>query len=318
MKAESGASQQSPVTSHASSGNVPDLGYVPVPDIFKLPKGMNFGPCSSVAVNSKGQILVFNRSAHALMKFDRQGNYIRSLADGIFANPHGLRVDAEDNIWATDTGAHFVVKMDPKGRIVMVLGVRGSAREWHPAGHLRCFDEPNDVAFGLKGEIYVSQGHGKGESRVHKFDADGNFLTTWGGEGAGPGQFNVPHSIVTDGKGNLHVADRSNQRIQVFDADGTYLRESRHPGTPCGLCLCHDRKHIMMAHGHAGKIMKLDLKGNVLGATGGQGKGPNRYGEAHFLALDRKEDIYVADSLNWRVQKLVKNRRSRVAPGKRA
>lgn len=318
MKAESGTVHQSPVTSHASSGIVPDLGYVPVPDIFKLPKGMNFGPCSSVAVNSKGQILVFNRSAHALMKFDRQGNYIRSLADGIFANPHGLRVDAEDNIWATDTGAHFVVKMDPKGRIVMVLGVRGSAREWHPAGHLRCFNEPNDVAFGLKGEIYVSQGHGKGESRVHKFDADGNFLTTWGGEGAGPGQFNVPHSIVTDGKGNLHVADRSNQRIQVFDADGTYLRESRHPGTPCGLCLCHDRKHIMMAHGHAGKIMKLDLKGNVLGATGGQGKGPNRYGEAHFLALDRKEDIYVADSLNWRVQKLVKNRRSRVASRKRA
>jgi DNA-binding beta-propeller fold protein YncE len=286
--------------------NVPDLGYTPVPDVFKLPPGINFGPCSSVAVTARGNILVFNRGAHSLMEFTGQGKYLRSLAQGIFVNPHGLRVDEEDCIWATDTGAHFVTKMDPRGRILMVLGIKGSAREWHPAGHLRCFDEPNDVAFGPKGEIYVSQGHGKGESRVHKFDADGNFIKTWGGEGTAPGQFNQAHSVMTDGQGNLHVADRSNQRIQVFDADGNFLRESKHPGTPCGLALMRDRRHIMMAHGHAGKIIKLDLHGKVLGATGGQGKGPNRYGEAHFLALDRKEDIYVADTLNWRVQKLVR------------
>jgi len=306
MKAEKNTSHEPQAASHPSSAPVPDLGYRPVPDIFKLPRGMNFGQCSSVAVNSKGNILVFNRGAHALMEFDGRGRYLRSLAQGIFTHPHGLRVDAGDNIWATDGTSHIVVKMDPRGRVVMVLGVKGSAREWHPAGHLRCFDEPNDVAFGPAGEIYVTQGHGKGESRVLKFDADGNFIKTWGGEGAGPGQFNVPHSIVADAKGLLYIADRSNQRIQVFDADGTYLRESKHPGTPCGLCMCRDQEHIMMAHGHAGKIMKLDLNGNVLGATGGQGKGPNRYGEAHFLALDRKEDIYVADTLNWRVQKLVK------------
>jgi DNA-binding beta-propeller fold protein YncE len=289
--------------------NAPDLGYRPVPDVFKLPPGVNFGPCSSVAVTSKGNVLVFNRSANALMEFNGRGKYLRDLARGVFTLPHGLRVDAEDNIWATDTGSHIVVKMDPKGRILMVLGIKGNTNEWHPAGYLRCFNEPNDVAFGAAGEIYVSQGHGKGESRLLKFDADGNFLKTWGGEGSGPGQFKQPHSIVTDEKGQLYVADRSNQRIQVFDADGNFVRETKHPGTPCGLCLMRDGKHLMMAHGHAGKIIKLDLQGNVLGATGGQGKGPNRYGEAHFLALDRKEDIYVADTLNWRVQKLVKQRR---------
>jgi DNA-binding beta-propeller fold protein YncE len=289
--------------------NAPDLGYRPVPDVFKLPPGVNFGPCSSVAVTSKGNVLVFNRSANALMEFNASGRYLRDLARGVFTLPHGLRVDAEDNIWATDTGSHIVVKMDPKGRILMVLGIKGNTNEWHPAGHLRCFNEPNDVAFGAAGEIYVSQGHGKGESRLLKFDAEGNFLKTWGGEGSGPGQFKQPHSIVMDAKGYLYVADRSNQRIQVFDADGNFVRETRHPGTPCGLCLMRDGKHLMMAHGHAGKIIKLDLQGNVLGATGGQGKGPNRYGEAHFLALDRKEDIYVADTLNWRVQKLVKSRR---------
>lgn len=288
--------------------NAPDLGYRPVPDVFRLPRGINFGPCSAVAVNSKGHVFVFNRSERALMEFTAKGKYRRTLGAGVFTQPHGLRIDAEDNFWATDVGSHIVVKMDPKGRVLMVLGVKGRAEEWHQAGHLRCFNEPNDVAFGPKGEIYVTQGHGKGESRVLKFDADGEFVKTWGGEGAGPGQFNVPHSIVTDAKGNLYIADRSNQRIQVFDGEGNFLAEQKHPGTPCGLAMMKGGRHIMMAHGHAGKIIKLTLGGKVLGATGGQGKGPNRYGEAHFLALDRREDIYVADTLNWCVQKLVKKR----------
>lgn len=285
----------------------PDLGFAPAPDHFSLPEGMNFGLCSGVAVNSKDHIYVFNRGTHALMEFDPAGRFVRSLAHGIFTRPHGLRIDAEDNIWATDGATHIVVKFNPHGRIELVLGVQGMAGEWHYAGHLRAFDEPNDIAFGPKGEIYVCQGHGKGESRIIKFDAVGNFVYTWGGEGKGPGQFNVPHSIVTNNQGLVFVADRSNERIQVFDLDGNYVRESQYPGTPCGLCMCCDHRHMFMAHGHAGRIMKLDINGNVLGITGSQGKGPNQYGEAHYLALSRDErTIFAADTLNWRVQKLVK------------
>lgn len=286
--------------------NVPELNYKVVPDIFQLPEGMNFGPCSAVAVRANGNILVFNRSEHALMEFNPQGMYLKTMCRGIFDNPHGLKLDAQGNIWATDTAAHIVVKMNAAGRIQMVLGVRGRATDWHQAGHLRCFNEPNDIAFGPKGEVYITQGHGKGESRVMKFDGDGNFLLTWGGEGKGEGQFNQPHAVLVDPKGQVIIADRSNQRLQVFDADGKYLREKKHPGTPCGLALCSDKKHIMMAHGHAGRIMKLDMDLNLLAATGGQGKGPNRYGEAHYLTLDEQDNIYVADSLNWNVQKLVR------------
>ena len=297
----------SSIASTTEEPGIPDLGYVPAPDLFRLPQGVNFGPCSGVAVNSKGHIFVFHRSEHALLEFDAEGGYIQTHGSGIYSRPHGLRIDADDNIWTTDVGAHIVVKMSARGRILMVLGVKDLAGDWHQARHLRAFNEPNDIAFGRSGTIYVSQGHGKGESRLLMFDANGEFIKTWGGEGSGSGQFKVPHSIVISGDGLLYVADRSNQRIQVFDAEGTYLRESSHPGTPCGLCMCRDRRHLMLAHGHMGKIMKLDPYGKVLGATGTQGKGPNRYGEAHYLdvSLDESE-ILVADTLNWRVQRLVR------------
>lgn len=291
----------------ANVENIPALGYAPVPDIFQLPPGMNFGPCSGVAVNSKGHIFVFHRSQHALMEFDPTGAYLRCLATGMFTRAHGLRIDSNDNIWTTDIGSHIVVKMSPEGRIQMVLGIKDSNAAWHHAGHLRGFDEPNDIAFGPAGEIYVSQGHGQGESRVLMFDAEGNFIKTWGGEGTEPGKFNQPHSVVATRDGTLFVVDRSNQRIQVFDRDGNYVRESRHPGTPCGLCLCRDQRHMFLAHGHAGRIMKLDLLGTVLGITGSQGKGPNQYGEAHYIALSHDERrIFVADTLNWRVQTLAR------------
>src|SRR6185436_19586151 len=110
-------------TVDASLAGVPDLGYKPVPDVFKLPPGLNFGPCSSVAVTAKGNLLVFNRSAHALMEFNATGKYLRTLGQGLFSNPHGLRVDEDDNIWLTDTASHIVVKMSSKGRVLMMLGI---------------------------------------------------------------------------------------------------------------------------------------------------------------------------------------------------
>ncbi len=111
-----------------------------------------------------------------------------------------------------------------------------------------------------------------------------------------------------DDAGLLYIADRNNARIQVFDADGNYLAESSHPGTPCGLFMDTDRQHIWLAHGHCGEIMKLDLAGNVVGQIegAGQGKTLGKYGEAHYIALSPRGEIFVADTLNWRVQKYVR------------
>jgi sugar lactone lactonase YvrE len=285
----------------------PSLPYIAVPESFHLPSGANFGGTSGIAFNSKGHIFVLHRGPMPLMEFDPDGRFIRGFGDGLFDRPHGLRIDAADNIWATDVAANLVYKFNPSGRLEMVLGVKGRTGEWHPNGHLRVFNEPNEAVVGPSGDIFVLQGHGKGPSVVLKFDSDGTFLKSWGNTGKGPGEFDLPHSLVFDAQGLLYIADRSNGRIQVFDADGTYLRESQHPGTPCGLFMTADQ-HIWLANGYAGEIMKLDLNGKVVGTIpgGGQGKTTGKYGEAHYIAVSPRDEIFVADTLNWRVQKYVR------------
>ena len=279
--------------------------YVAVADAFELPPGMNLGSVSGVAINSKGHIFLLHRGPGPLMEFDADGHFVRALCDGMFDRPHGLRIDSDDNIWMTDVASHVVYKLNPEGRLRMVLGVRGRAGEMHDFGHLRLFNEPNEAMVGPAGNVFVLQGHGKGPSCVLKFDPDGNFIKSFGKHGAGPGEFDLPHSIVADAEGLLHIADRNNARIQVFDQDGNYIRESKHPGTPCGLFLTPDQT-MFLAHGHTGLIKQLDLDGKVIGETGGQGKTPGRYGEAHYIAVSARGEIFVTDTLNWRVQKYVK------------
>jgi DNA-binding beta-propeller fold protein YncE len=285
----------------------PELAYVAVAEAFKLPAGMNFRGTSGVAFNSKGHIFVIHRGPMSVMEFDPDGNFIRGFGDGLFERAHGLRIDAEDNIWATDVASNLAYKFDPDGRLQMVLGVKGHSGEWHPFGHLRLLHEPNEAVVGPSGDVFVLQGHGKAESLVLKFDHDGNFIKSWGGKGSGPGQLNLPHSLVFDAQGLLYIADRNNARIQVFDAEGNYIRESQHPGTPCGLFMGADQ-HIWLAHGHTGQIMKLDLNGKVVGvmANAGTGKIPGKYGEAHYIAVSARDEVFVADTLNWRVQKYVR------------
>ena len=179
----------------------PPLDYVAVPDSFSLPAGMTLGSTSGVAINSKGHVVVLHRGPDPLMEFDPGSKFVRAFGNGFFDRPHGLRIDAQDNIWATDVATHVVYKFSPEGRILLVLGVRGNAGEMHPYGHLRLFNEPNDVAFGPGGDVFVAQGHGRGEPKVIKFDKDGNFIKAWGKKGTGPGEFDIAHSIAVDGKG---------------------------------------------------------------------------------------------------------------------
>jgi sugar lactone lactonase YvrE len=284
----------------------PELDYVAVPNALTLPAGITMGAPASVAFDSQGHLFVLNRGPQPLLEFDSNGTFVRSLGEGLFTRSHGLRIDRDGNIWATDVSAHFVVKLSPQGEVLLTLGTKGQAGEWNEASQSHRFNEPNDIAIADNGDIFVVQGHtpGRGDPRVLKFDAQGKFLKTWGGRGTGPGQFAVAHGIAIDAKGQLWVTDRENQRIEIFDQDGRFIRELKYAGLPCGLAIGHD--NIYMVNGFAGQLLRLDLNGAVLAATGRPGKGLGEFGEAHFVAVSPKGEIYVADTVNATLHKFIK------------
>jgi DNA-binding beta-propeller fold protein YncE len=289
----------------AQMERAPDLGYTPVLHSLSLPDGLSLGAPSSVAIRPDGHVLVFNRGAHPLLEFDKSGTFVRSLGEGRYARPHGMRIAADDTIWTTDVVAHTVTKMSPQGDVLLVLGVKGQAGDWNEAANSRLLDEPNDLAFGPTGDIFVVQGHGKADPRVLKFDKAGTFIKSWGGKGTGPGQFDIAHSIVIDSKGLVYVADRQNRRVQIFDTDGKFIKEWKYAGLPCGLYLGADRQ-MYLATGYAGQILKLDANGKAVAATGQPGKGLGQFGEAHYLTVSPRGEIYVADTVNAVLHKLVK------------
>jgi DNA-binding beta-propeller fold protein YncE len=273
---------------------VPELGYRPVPDFFQMPGDALPGEASGVALDSKGHVFVFRRARPMLMEFDGNGRFVRSLGEGLFDHPHGLRIDADDNLWTTDDGSHVVLKLAHDGRVLLVLGKKGRAAEgdW-------VFNQPTDVAFGKDGSVYVSDGYGN--SRVVKLDRTGAFVKAWGTHGTQPGQFDLPHSIAVDSADRVYVGDRENRRIQVFDADGRFLKEWTHVGYPYGLFLTKDQ-HVWVADGGFDRILELGPDGNILGAFGEPGHGPGQFAWAHFLAVAPDRTLFVADVLNWRVQ----------------
>lgn len=306
-----------PFPAFGQSSELPSLNYKPVPNFFKLPPTVHFGEVSGIAVNSKGYIFVFNRSQHALLEFNPDGNFIRSIGDGLFSNAHGLRIDAEDNIWTTDRNTHLVLKLSPDGQVLLVLGRKGRAgewlgespekrggTEWADPSTLALFNGPSDVAFGPEGNVFISDGYGN--ARVMKFDSQGKYLSSWGTKGDEPGQFNLPHGIVVDAKGQVYVADRENKRIQVFDSDGRFLKTWTHVGYPYGMYITSDQI-LYMTDARADRVLKLSLEGKILGVLGEPGKAIGQFGLAHGITVGPQDEIYVAELLNWRVQKFVKN-----------
>jgi DNA-binding beta-propeller fold protein YncE len=284
----------------------PALNYAVAPKAFDLPAGLTMGAPASVAFDSKGHMFVLTRGEKAFFEFDRDGAFVRAFGDRLFTRAHGLYIDRDDDLWATDVSGHVVLKLSPQGDVLLTLGTKGEAGEWNEATGSRKLDQPNDVAIGANGDVFVVQGHTpgpKGDPRVLKFDKNGRFVKSWGGKGAGPGQFQVAHAIAIDREGRLWVADRENQRIEIFTPDGAFVREIHYAGLPCDLDI--GRRSIFMVNGFAGQLLELDLRGNVLAALGKPGSGPGEFGEAHMVGVSRKGEVFVADTVNATLTKFV-------------
>ncbi len=337
----------------AQEQTVPVIPYRSVANFLKMPPNLYLGEVSGVAVNSKGHVFVFSRgntsgpaygaAAAQLLEFDARGNYIREIGHNLYAwsFAHTVKVDAQDNIWVTDKGSDMVIKFDPEGRVAMVFGRKQEASDegTGPLKHPRpplppvdgMFRQVTDVAWDAVGNAYISDGYIN--SRVAKVDKDGNWVTSWGEPGTGPGQFNTPHSIAVDAEGNVYVADRGNRRIQVFDGEGRFLRQitidvpappnarpaignmpadpsalrgTMAPGAPWAICITPGPDQVLYSSdAYPGRIYKLSLDGKVLGMLGESGKQLKQFGWIHEIACPSENELYVAELLNWRVQKLI-------------
>jgi hypothetical protein len=232
----------------------------------------------------------------------------------------------------------MVIKFNPEGRVVMVFGRKQEASDEgtgplkHPSPALPpvdgMFRQVTDMAWDAAGNTFISDGYIN--SRVAKVDKDGNWVKSWGEPGDQPGQFRTPHNIAVDGNGNVYVADRGNSRIQVFDGDGKFLRQIKidvaapsdahpaignkptatsgtmAPGAPWTVCITPGPKQVLYtSDAFPGRIYKLGLDGKVLGMLGKSGKQIGQFGWIHEIACPSENELYVAELLNWRVQKLI-------------
>ena len=313
----------------------PDLYFGEVPGVAVNSKGHIF-------VFSRGNTTgpAYGESAAQLLEFDANGKFVREIGHNLYAwsFAHSVKVDPEDNIWVTDKGSDMIIKFNPEGRVVMVFGRKQEASDdgTGPLKHANpplppedgMFRQVTDVAWDKSGNTYIGDGYIN--SRIGKVDKDGNWLKSWGEPGSGPGQFDTPHSLAVDAGGNVYVADRGNRRIQVFDGEGKFLHQitidvpvdpdarpaignkrvqtsgSRAPGAPWAICITPLPNQVLFSSdGFPGRIYKLSLDGKVLGVFGKSGKQLGQFGWIHEIACPSENELYVAELLNWRVQKIL-------------
>jgi sugar lactone lactonase YvrE len=312
----------------AKATNVPEIPFETVPNFLKLPTGLYLGEAMGVATNSKGHIFVFTRSANTrLFEFDQNGTYVRELGEGNygFEFAHSVRVDPQDNVWAVDEGTNMVIKFNPGGRIVMVIGHRPDAVAGAlattngpaPPAEKYTLARPTDVAWDPQGNIFVSDGYTN--HRVVKYDKDGRFLKQVGSEkpGSAPSQFNTPHGIAVDAKGDVYVSDRANHRMQVFDNNLERKAIYDNIGDSWTVCISPGpHQYLFTSNSNpngntpgswdiTGEIYKMELDGTILGRFGHAGKEPGGFQVVHMMDCRNPNQIIVAEIESWRVQKLM-------------
>ena len=238
----------------AAQPNAQPNPYQTVEGWAKMPEGRTWGSTSAVEVDRDGRSIWVAERCGAnncgdsklpvLLKFDAEGRLVTSFGGGIFVFPHGIHVDPEGNVWVTDARGrdgkgHQVLKFGTDGKVLLALGKAGVTGAGPDT-----FNQPSDVAVASNGDIFVADGHDEDSNhRIVRFTKEGRFIKAWGKRGSAPGEFDTPHGLAFDSRGRLFVADRNNNRIQIFDQEGKFLDEWKQFSRPSGVYI--DRNDVM-------------------------------------------------------------------------
>lgn len=291
----------------------------------KYPAGRKWGSTSAVDVDREGNIWAFERcgardcadsNLNPIFRFDRNGNVMTSFGAGLFVFPHGMTVDREGNVYATDaegkgSKGHTVVKFSPQGKVLMTLGKPGVAGNSN-----ELFNRPAAVAVAPNGDIYVADGHGgDSNARVVKFSKDGKFIKSFGKKGKGRGELDELHAIALDSQGRVFVGDRGNGLIKIFDADGNLLDEWKQFGRPSGIFIdAADNIYVTDSQSDAkrnpgfrrgiriGSAKDGTVRAHILGI----GPEPDKESVPEGVAADAAGNVYGAETTSENLLKYVK------------
>jgi len=296
--------------------------YEWVKDWPKLPEGFKMGNPTGLAIDTSGRLVVFRRSYRVwpatgplpdspitdktiLILDPNSGEIIDSWGENRFLMPHGLNIDQYNHVWVTDCALHQVMEFTHDGKLLRQFGI---AKE--PGDDSSHFNLPTDIAFTPTGDFYVSDGYGN--SRVVKFSREGKYLLEWGRHGKGPGEFDIPHGITVGANGRVYVADRENNRVQVFDSGGKFIAQWADDsyGRLCAITnagehlIAVDDKVTAMALVHLGSdVLEFDEAGKLLNRFGRSGDYDGHKCWYHDVVTDKEGNIYVADILENTIQK---------------
>ena len=267
-----------------------DYKFERVPSWPNMPKYWEMGLASDGAVNSKNEVHIFSRGLHPVTIWDTDGIFISSWGEGTFsANPHGIYIAPNDNVWLVDRDYHIATEYSPAGKELRTLGEKLAPS---PSFQGMPFNMPSGIAVAPNGELFASDGYGG--HRVHKFSADGELLHSWGMEGAGEGTFKLLHNIWVDSRSRVFIADRENDLIQIFDADGNFLEQWDDVVRPGSMVMLNDIVYVIES-GPQGGISIFDLDHNLLSSWRSNEPQEGSIIGGHGICVDLDGNIYVTE-----------------------
>ena len=283
------------------------------------PAGVNWRDVVAVHFTAENDVYVYNRGDREMIYFCSQGNYLGDWGETDFARPHGLTISKQNEVFCTDDFAHTVTKYDLQGNLLLALGTRGCKSETgavdvdyrkikYSAGP---FNYPTNLAIASDESFYVSDGYGN--ARIHHFAATGDHLRSWGDPGTRPAQFAVPHDIRIHENGDIWVADRENDRIQIFSPYGNFIRLLDGLARPASFDFGPDGEIYVFELGYragmfpgneppsdaasGGRLTVINERGDVLCRIGGGNAtdGAGDFYAPHNVRVDAVGDLYLTE-----------------------
>lgn len=289
------------------------------------PPGLTHRDVCDVAVDSRDRVFLLTRMEARVVIYERDGTFVKSWGDDILSpRPHGITIGPDGAVYCVDEEDQTIRKFTEDGQELAVMGLSGVASDtgfdWSikdfkdRVASIKCgappFNRPTNLAVAPNGDLYVSDGYGN--ARVHHFSAQGDLIRSWGEPGIAPGEFHVPHGLVVH-DGRLLVADRENDRIQVFTMDGEFVEEWTDIYRPTAIAIDregrilvtelgsgpnhHSWVHGTIASARPGRLSLLDERGRVLQRTGDRGApcAPGNMAAPHGVAVDSEGSVYIAN-----------------------